>query len=974
MVAKIEVANKSKKTFAFMWARSSLVMMLTALLSPIAVAQDDADNGSSALEEVVVTGSRIQRQDGLNSPVPVTVLNSEYIANSGLINIADILKKSPSIGLSSYSSNNPFNFEQNGVNALNLRNLGEQRALVLVDGRRRVSNVPGENIVDFNSIPADFIERVELVTGGATAVYGSGAISGVINVIQKRNYEGVNLSAQTGTSSEGDKQIHRGSLTVGSDLSDGGGNVMINVTWDKDEGLYSRDRAISRTDSFYSVSSGTLFEGPSAYSSGGGGGSFYYNVPNEFGVNRANEVYSPFNSQQDGYDRNADRLMITPSERIMLNTRLRHDLTETVEFYFDASYAEVDSLGVVEPLFLHHSSVYGSQNDQRDDQGRLLYQGVPLTNPLIPDEIRQAGLDRGETVLGFSRRLVESFARDFDNSRTTTQFTLGLKGEFNDRFSWDTYYSYGASDQFLTSGGFPNIVNMRFALDAIEDPNSPGSIICRDHFARADACVPFDMFGYGNVSQAALDYVSATKSKVAKSNLHVASALISGDLFDLPAGTVAMVSGVEFREESSTETNDPLTVRGQLLQTAIPNVSGSFDVSEVFFEIDAPLLSGVPGVEYLALNVAGRYSHYSTVGGVPSWKVGLVWSPIESVAVRTALATSSRAPNINELFRGLSSNFEYVRGVADVCANVTAASTGTIADNCLADPGIAATVAATGTFEVDQSAQQSISGFESGNPNLNEETADTFTFGMTWQPETLLPGLALSLDYYDIEIEDAIDKIGAQAMVDRCYGTAGGDVTCNQITRFASGQLNTLTGNLLNLASLRTSGIESNASYARELTDTVWLNLNLNYNYLKTLKIEETAGSGFEENADSLGGTLGAGVQHRWNGSVALNVSQYDVVWNVNYLGEVFDNKSVAGTDRDYPINQVDAQIIHDLRFAYNFGETQQSKIYIGINNVADTTPPLLPAGTASGRSGLTTAPIYDSVGRYFYVGMNYEF
>ena len=208
-----------------------------------------ADDDAAPLEEVMVTGSRIKRTDGTNSPTPVSVLSSIDIANSGDLNIVDILRDMPSIGLSVYANNNPFNFENNGLNAVNLRNLGEQRALVLVDGRRRVSSVPGESIVDFNAIPTDFIERVEVVTGGASAVYGSEAISGVINVILKDSFDGFKISAQTGVSDKGDGQTYRLSGTWGSDFADGRGSVIANITWDKDEGVYSRDRDFSRTDS-----------------------------------------------------------------------------------------------------------------------------------------------------------------------------------------------------------------------------------------------------------------------------------------------------------------------------------------------------------------------------------------------------------------------------------------------------------------------------------------------------------------------------------------------------------------------------------------------------------------------------------------------------------------------------------------------------------------------------------------------------
>lgn len=939
--------------------------------APAAASPPVVPESAPAVEEITVTGSRIKRSIEA-PPAMVTSFNAEDIAMSGAVNITDVLRDSPAVGFSNFRSNEAFDFDNSGLNSINLRSLGESRTLVLVDGRRRVSSIPGQSVVDFNSIPSDFIERIEILTGGASAIYGSDAIAGVLNIILKDDFEGLMVSGQSGDSEAGGGASKRASATLGGNIFDGRGNAMFNVEYASTDPLYTRQRKWAAVDSFYNPRTDVLVE--PFYSSGGPGGRFY---GNRFGIDRNGNVYSPFNATADGYNRASETIAEIPIERLSFNAKMKYDLTDTTQLFVDGGYVNVRTDTDVGTQYSWTPGVY--RNQEADANGRQLYYGIPLTNPLIPDAIRQYGLNNGHHVVDFVRRATDQDNITVHNERQTISVAFGAQGTIADRWDWNTYYSFGRSTQSMINPGMQNAINMRYALDAIEDPNNPGSVICRDPHARGEGCVPLDIFGYDRVSPEAADYVAYTRTKEGAVEQQVLSASVSGALFQLPAGPVQGVFGAEHRSEESAITYDGLTNAGQTTSTADQqlNSAGRFDVSEAFLEASVPLLSNRPFAEYLGVDAAVRVAEYSTIGSTLAWKGGIEWMPVDSIRFRGVYSVATRAPNITELFAPREGVSGFATGVKDPCDGVTAASSGTLADNCRADPGIARAIAENGVFEYTQTTVQFFGSSREGNPNLSEEQAHTLTLGLTYLPQWA-DSLRLSVDYFDITIEDAISSLGAQPIVDNCLRSSNfpNQANCVQIERLFSGHINNVNQLLINQAEINTSGIDTSLAYRWNMLDTFEhageLTLRLQHSYLLKLESRDYPGSPIIDARGQLGGSmLKAGVKHRAIASLSYVYGPVTANWNTTYYGKALDQLNPV---RDYSLNHVDAEIYHDLQVRYAFGSQNSYETYAGVKNLFDNDPPFLPSGTFSGRATIGTAPIYDVLGRYYYFGASARF
>lgn len=947
------------------------VQIAESVTAPAAASASTAPKNEPAVEEITVTGSRIKRTIEA-SPAMVTSLNAEDIAMSGAVNITEVLRESPAVGFSNFRSNEAFDFDNSGLNSINLRSLGESRTLVLVDGRRRVSSIPGQSVVDFNSIPSDFIERIEILTGGASAIYGSDAIAGVLNVILKDDFEGLMVSGQYGDSEAGGGASQRISATLGGNVLDGRGNAMFNVEYANSDPLYTRQRKWAAVDSFYNPATDRLTI--PFYSSGGPGGRFY---GNRFGIDRNGNVYSPFNATADGYNRASETIAEIPIERFSFNAKMKYDLTDTTRLFVDGGYVNVRTDSDVGTQYSWTTGVY--RNQEVDENGRLLYFGIPLTNPLIPAQIRQYGLDNGYHVVDFVRRATDQDNITIHNERQTISVAFGAEGKIAERWDWNTYYSFGRSTQSMTNPGMQNAINMRYALDAIVDPNNPGNVICRDPNARAEGCVPLDIFGYDRVSPEAADYVAYTRTKEGSVEQQVVSASVSGALFQLPAGPVQGVFGAEHRREQSSVTYDGLTNAGQTTATADRqlNSTGQFDVSEAFIEASAPLLSNRPFAKYLSVDAAVRVADYSTIGSTLAWKGGIEWMPADSVRFRGVYSVATRAPNITELFAPREGISGFATGVKDPCDGVTAASTGTLANNCRVDPGIARAIAENGVFEYTQTTVQFFGSSREGNPNLKEEEARTLTLGLTYQPQWA-NSLRLSVDYFDITIKDAISSLNAQAIVDNCMNSPSfpRQANCMQIERLFSGHINNVNQLLVNQAEINTAGIDTGATYRWNMLDTFEhagaLTFRLQHSYLLKLESRDFPGSPVIDARGQLGGSmLKAGIKHRAVASVSYAYGPFTANWNTTYYGKVLDR---LNPPQDYSLNHVDAQIYHDLQLRLAFGTDASYETYAGVKNLFDNKPPLLPSGTFSGRATIGTAPIYDILGRYYYIGATARF
>lgn len=946
---------------------------------------DPAAEGIASGADIVVTGSRIPRPD-LDAPSPVAIITEQQIERDGATNVQDFLAELPQVGIGTSRTNTNFSTSGNGVATVNLRNLGSSRTLVLVNGRRFVPGVAGTSQVDLNNIPADFISRVEVVTGGASAVYGSEAIAGVVNFILKDEFDGLQLRGQAGITSRGDNPRYLASLSAGTNFgADDRGTVLANFTYDRDEGLRSRERGISDQDCFLVPSPDEC--GPASYSTFAPQGRFQFldadgrpvqalNGGSLFTFGPNNEVVAGFPTGF-GFNRNAVRRIAVPVERYLATGIFSYDLAPDITPFAEVTYSKVNSRSNIEPFALGFDDIYaGTAGDV----------GLPITNPFIPAEIqaliaaRNSDADPANDIaaLGFRRRQNEVFDRSNVVERDTWRVAAGIEGRLAGNWNYELSYTYGRLRDFTGSEDI-DINRYRNALDAVV---VDGEIVCRSAAARAEGCVPINIFGAGTASPAAAAYVRAVvpKSNEITNTQHVLHADIGGTLLELPAGPLGVALGAEYRREKSIEDLDILTNTGGNSGNLLPDTIGSFDVREVFGELNVPLFADRPFFHDLSVLGAVRYSDYSTIGGVLSWNAGAEWSPVRGLRLRGVYAVANRAPNIGELFSSPGETFP--TGILDPCEGVTATSTGEFDAACRAIPGVLATInaAPNGAFNYELADYQGINGFGGGNRALQEETAKTLTFGAVFEPRALLPGFSASVDYFDIEIEDAIDTVPRSVSIEECLRT-GEAAFCDNVIRTPAGRLRTINTQLVNIADLETSGIDVAVRYSKApgLMADDQLSLNLLYTYLISLEQRSFPGAPLDDNRGLLDGDgrLGAGFKHKASGRVSYSFAGFTASWQVNYLGQIKDSpgEDPFGDPDLNRINQVGDSFYHDVQLRWAAGDDEAVEFYLGADNLFDNQPPFLPSGFASNITGTeTAADTFDPFGRRFYAGAQIRF
>lgn len=934
---------------------SSLCLVAASLswLSPSTVLAQSASTGvgeAASETTIVVTGSRITRPQTA-SPTPIVELDSSSIEQFGATNIADALNGLPAFSAASASPRTT-NTSTTGVglNLIDLRNLGPSRTLVLVNGRRHVSASAGTSAVDLNSIPTDFIERVDIVTGGASAIYGSEAVAGVVNIILKKNVEGLTLRAQGGVTDHGDGKNFGVAATYGASFAEGRGNIALHAAFYKDGLVQSKDRRWSRSDAFQRADGSVQIparSGATADSS--------FTLPLATGGTRtvtrgADGLFNATLTQDNRFDRAPYRQLIVPTKRGLFAANLNYEFNNALELTAEGTYAETHATAVSEPIVLGSIWPLG-----RGGQSQGLW-NLPVSSPFIPNEIRSV-LDPAATSIAFLARPLRLGNRTHPNQRSMIRGVVGLNGRLADNWKWDAYVEYGRSKE---DARIQNLANSYRFIEALNVETVGSSVRCVNPVARAAGCVPYNPFGRDAVSDAAVDYIRAEARYKTDIRQFVAAATISGSLFSWGAGDALVAAGIEYRKEKSSFLVDDLTQAGALTIGQQANTVGRFDVIEGFGEGSLPLLTDAGFVESLVVDAAGRYAHYSSIGNSLSWKVGANMDTSAGLSFRATYSKASRAPNISELFlpqQGSSGRLSDPCAAGGVTSGLSAAAAAIRTANCTA-------LGLGSSFLPDQIALESVTGRTGGNPNLQEEVAYTLTAGAVFKPD-FIPGFSFSADYWRIRIKDAIGSISRQLTVNQCVDQPNitnefcGNVVRDPVTGNIRG-VNTL---IQNLATEKVAGIDFSAIYRAGVVDKLNATVTLLATRLTEDQVQQYAGAEVVDQLKQIGHTKWRGL-----GSVLIEYGPTSFFWKTRYIGSALKDVAVnSAFNRVKPIWYSDAQLRHRA------GNGLEA--YIGVDNVFNKAPPLIASpNPAADISSQTASGVYDSIGRRFYLGFSWSF
>jgi len=962
-----------------------------ALLSAPAFAQDEtapADETTGAF--IVVTGSRIA-SPSVESPAPLQIVDAGQIDDAGVTNIQELLLENPVFGTPGLSrTNSAFLTSGTGVATVDLRDIGSDRTLILINGRRVVSSLAGSATVDLNVIPTQFVERIDILTGGASSLYGSDAVAGVVNFIYKSNFQGIEANAQYGITEQGDDARYQMNVTAGTDVSGGDGNIMVHFGYSNEEGLLSAQRKNTQIDALDSIYFGgewgvdtepffSSFPPQGRFITPAG--TFTYDpngqLQNCFTTNGATCTATiGSGTGPNGFNRQAFRTLAVPVQRYLFAAAGEYAIADDVNFFFEGTFNKTSSSRLIEPFPLQSGGANGVYpgSGQMPVENFMPGTATIVANPFVPAQILAAATDTdgdGLRDIGFVRRTVEFGPRSGSTERDFYRFVVGFDGSlFEDRFRWDASYNYGQVNENQVSSGQVNTVNFRDALAVMADVD--GNPICIDAEARAGGCVAASIFGAGSLSQGAVDYISAQGTYQTGLKQHVLQGNISGSLVDLPAGPLGIALGVEYRKEASFSDNDSLTNQGLNGGNVLPDTSGQFDVKEAFAEIRVPILADTPFFQLLEVGGAVRISDYSTVGSVVSYNVTGTWQPIDDLRIRGTYARAVRAPNIGELFAGLSQTFP--SGLVDPCVGIGATGGDTTGTNCRADAGVAANIAANGVFTLNQPDIQGISGFNGGNPDLFEETADSWTVGAVIAPRSIpaLGNLTITADYYNIEIQDVISGFPRQFSLEQCYDE-GNPTFCNLITRRptatavnSAGSINLINALQVNAAVLKTSGVDVTANWSTPLGLTDGDRLALRGAYTHVIKNDFFSLP--DAAADPSAGEIGT-AKDRFTANASYLTDAFKVGFTGTFIGKSYEDDQFDG-----PLAySVPSYFVLDMNAAFYADE--KFEFYFGVDNLLDKAAPNVLTGTPFNVTGAdTAADVYDVFGRRFYAGVRMNF
>ena len=922
------------------WVRFVGIVLALAMISlaipQVAFAADEEEE-DEAIEEVVVTGSRIKRSD-FTSASPITVISGQSIVESGFTNLGEALRNQAVAGTAGFNQSSILS--GGGASSVDLRNLGQSRVLILVNGKRVASfaDALANQAVDLSFIPTAMIDRVDILRDGASAIYGSDAISGVVNVILKERFEGVQAGVSSGISEEGDGEQYNADFALGT-TSDRG-SVILGMEYRKNENVNQTDRdwAFPTVSNLTAtgISQGSFFSPGGVFFDNNGG--LFCTIPKAFGGDEITNDLANCPSFQGQAPTSPDQVQL-----LRYDYGLNQDLITESELYSTAGYGVYELFDGIEGfLEVQYSKRTGTSNLDGNPgsfgtpafpQGSV----VPATNPNLPaGSLGGSFFFRPSSTIGTRRSEFEV---------NTTRLVAGLRGEiinddsFLNNWSWELSYLYTRLDATLQTNSTWNLE--RFIR--IADPTACAQdTLCSQVVNPSGA---LDVIRPGNWTQAEIAYMRQNSTALAKFQTTGWFGVASGPVFELPAGEVQVALGFETRTDEGLSKPDSITESGQSVANQVFTTEGSFNVDEYFFEIDVPLLADMPGFQSLDLNIQWRTSDYSNFGAESVERIGLNWQITDDIRVRAAMSTAYRAPQITDLFGGGVTSFDFF---SHPCSNQAGER---------ANPNVEANCQLAGVpTPVAQVATQ-FAALSGGNAALEPETADTSTVGIVFTPG-FLDGFSMTVDYWDIEVDDLISRNTSDSIVDACFfGPVGLTAPeCGQFqTRVGGAGLSivNMVNRLSNLTGVSTDGFDVGMQYEFDGPFDTVINSELQATYVRENTFFPGAGG-----ADDRGSIP----RIRGNFNTQISWEEWAFIVRARYIHGMSDPSFTEETNI-FGYEDVPSHTEWDLRVRYNW---DQYTAVVGVNDVFDRDPPYI---FSSGNN--TDLFLYSPMGRYFFLRLS---
>ncbi len=896
--------------------------LLYAGITPVSSAQTPAPQDpapavvaqkATNLDTVTVTGSHIKRSQ-ISGVGPVTVIDAEAIQRSGATSVETLLQRLPaSAGFAGSQTNAYWANNGYGTTQVNLRGLGINRTLVLLNGRRVVNGGTGANSsVDLNVIPVALIDRIEVLKDGASAIYGADAVAGVVNIITKKNFDGVEASVRYGQTFQQDGED--GAVDLAWGMTGDRGSLMGAINYSEGGTV----NMASRAPCGLGESGGQLVCVGSSSTIGGravlaNGRRVNFNQdPNGNG-----NFFETYSGAKHNFNGNPYLNAVNPIKRMTFSMFGDLSLTDNTRMFTELMYTN-------------------RQSDQLATPGSLgLYRPINIaaSHPTNPT---------GQNLLLQRRRLLEAGPREFYQDVNTFRTVVGLEGQFGTGWNWSAAMNWGRNTGV---DGSTNVVN----LDRFD--NTLNTSVCSNAPAAAIPCA--DYLGYGDVTQRVLDYILFTTRDNGGNEQKSFTANVSGQLFELPAGWVGVATGIEIRKERGWRDPDQLTVLGIANTNKGDPIAGEFTAKEAFAEIAVPLLEDVFLAQALTLNAAVRYSSYDLFGNDTNYKLGLDWQVAPSLKVRANYSTAFRIPNVPELFGGIS---EGNLTTTDPCSGYSSLpSSSVIFQNCQAS-GIQSGYRQLGNTILTTGG---------GNPDLEPEDANTLTVGAVWTP-SFVADLTLTVDYFNIKIDNAIQRVDGSTKLATCYNTpglahpfcSGANFTRSKLTS----EIDFLSSQPVNAATERVSGIDLGALYQFTLAD--WkATLNWDVSYLENYDLRPFLGADEINYAGKITGGRGSYTKWRSFGALTLGRGPWSGSYSVQYIGSADDINASPGDIGDHAPSVMyhNAQV----KFAVN----KSLDLALGIDNLFDKKAPFIKSYTDANTDTMT----YDLLGRRWNARVTYR-